>query len=61
MSFGNIDNQKSDFALVLLVQFVEGRNLPPEWRSSVAAEHHYHWFNMVESRQLNGSAPVKFG
>ena len=38
MRFKNIDNQEGDFAVVVVVELVEGGNLPPEGRSSVAAE-----------------------
>jgi len=38
----NVDRVKVDFALVLLRQFVQGGNLPPERRSSIAAEDQHH-------------------
>jgi hypothetical protein len=42
MSFQDIHDEKGDLRPVLVVKFVEGRNLPPEWRSSVAAKHQNH-------------------
>jgi hypothetical protein len=39
MRFGNVDNQESDAPAILLVEFIEGRNLPPERRSRIAAEY----------------------
>jgi len=38
MGFENVDGQEADFAVVVVVKLVEGGNLPPEGRSSVAAE-----------------------
>src|SRR5438876_2969567 len=38
MRFGDVHHQEPDLALIPLVEFVEGGNLPPEGRSSVAAE-----------------------
>jgi hypothetical protein len=48
MSFGDIHHQKGDTILVLLVEFVEGRNLPPEGRSSVAAENQYNRLLLIQ-------------
>jgi hypothetical protein len=42
MRFDNIDNQKGNAPAILLVKLIEGRNLPPEWRSRVAAEYQNH-------------------
>jgi hypothetical protein len=39
MSFEYVYDEKSHLAAVLIVELVEGRNLPPEWRSRVAAEY----------------------
>ena len=38
MCLGNVDDKKRGLISVLLVKFVEGGNLPPERRSSVASE-----------------------
>jgi hypothetical protein len=38
VSFEDVDGIEVDLALVLLGQFVQGGNLPPEWRSGIAAE-----------------------
>ena len=38
MRFQNVDNQEGDFAVVVVGELVEGGNLPPEGRSSIAAE-----------------------
>jgi hypothetical protein len=43
MRFRNVDNQKRDLISVLLVELVEGGNLPPEGRSGVASENENHW------------------
>jgi hypothetical protein len=42
MRFGNVNNQERDAPAILLVKLVEGRNLPPERWSSVAAEYQNH-------------------
>ena len=42
MGFQDIHDEEGDSRPVLVVKFVEGRNLPPEWRSSVAAEDQNH-------------------
>ena len=38
MRFKNVDHEERDFAVVVVIELVEGGNLPPEGRSSVAAE-----------------------
>lgn len=35
--FGNVDHQERDAPAILLAQLIEGRNLPPQRRSSGAA------------------------
>ena len=52
MRFADINNVKSNLIFVLLPQLVQGGNLPPEWRSSVAAEHEYDRFPSSQGRQL---------
>jgi hypothetical protein len=39
MRFQNVDNVEVYAVSVLVVQLIEGRNLPPERRSSVTAKH----------------------
>ena len=39
MRFGNVNNQERNAPATLLVKLIEGRNLPPERRSGVAAEY----------------------
>jgi len=41
MRFKNVDHEKSDLAVVLIIELVEGGNLPPERWSGVAAEDEY--------------------
>jgi hypothetical protein len=38
MRLGDVDNQEVDFVPVLFVELIEGGNLPPKGRSSVAAK-----------------------
>jgi hypothetical protein len=40
--FGDVDHQECDPACELLVELVEGRNLPPEGRSGIASKHQHH-------------------
>jgi hypothetical protein len=42
MSFKYVYDEKSHLAAVLIVEFVEGGNLPPKWRSRVAAEYEHY-------------------
>jgi hypothetical protein len=53
MGLGDVDNQKSHAVLVLLVKFVEGRNLPPERRSRIAAENQHHGLLLIQGGELN--------
>jgi hypothetical protein len=42
MRFRDVHHQETDLVPILLVKLIESGNLPPEWRSSVAAEdEHY--------------------
>jgi hypothetical protein len=59
MGFENVDNEESDGIAVLVIEFIEGRNLPPEWRSSVAAEYQHDRFLRGESREPDGLALVQ--
>jgi hypothetical protein len=59
MSFENIDDQEGDAIAVLIKQFVKGRNLPPEWRSSVAAEDEDDRLLGRERGELDASAFVE--
>jgi hypothetical protein len=38
MRLGDVDDEEINSVFVLVVEFVEGGNLPPEGRSGVAAE-----------------------
>jgi len=49
----NVDDQKGDSITVLIVELVEGGNLPPEGRSSVAAEDEHDGLTCGESRELH--------
>lgn len=40
---GDVNHQKCDPVLELLVELVEGRNLPPKGRSGVTSKHQHHW------------------
>ncbi len=60
--FGNVDHQKCDPVPELLVEFVEGRNLPPEGRSCIASKHQHHRAILRGQRgQLQPISLVEFG
>ena len=59
MRLGDIDDQKRNFVLILIVELVEGGNLPPERRSSVAAENHDDRLCFVQFGQANGAGFVE--
>jgi hypothetical protein len=40
--FGDVDHEESDLPCILFVELVEGGNLPPERRSSVASKHQHY-------------------
>ena len=48
MRFGNVNNEESNAPAILLVELIEGRNLPPEGRSSVAAENQYNRLLLIQ-------------
>src|SRR5712672_853854 len=51
MRFKNVDREKTHAASILFVEFVEGGNLPPEGRSSVAPEYQHHWSARIQRRE----------
>jgi len=51
--FEDVDRQESDLPVIVVVEFVEGGNLPPEGRSGVAAEDEHYRLLCCESRELH--------
>jgi hypothetical protein len=49
MRFRDVHHQKRNAILILLVEFVEGRNLPPEWRSGVTSEDQHDGLLFIQS------------
>jgi hypothetical protein len=47
MRFRNVNHQERDPPAILLVKLIEGRDLPPERRSGVAAEHQDHGLLLI--------------
>jgi hypothetical protein len=47
---GDVNHQERDLLSILLVEFVEGRNLPPKRRSSVASENQDDWLSLSGKR-----------
>jgi hypothetical protein len=60
VGFSDVNHEKGNTILVLLVKFVEGRNLPPEWRSSVTAEDQHDRLLLVQEGELNPFGLVDF-
>jgi len=50
--FTDVNNEEGDLIPIFIVQLVQGGNLPPKWRSSVAAEDEYDGPLSAERRQL---------
>jgi hypothetical protein len=60
MGLGDIDDQESDFASILLVELIQGGNLPPEGRSGVTAKDQHHRLSLgSEFGKLHHGALVK--
>jgi hypothetical protein len=55
---GDVHHEKRDFVSVLIVELIEGRNLPPEWWSSITAENHDHRLPLVQGGEPNSFAFV---
>jgi len=58
VSFKNVHGVEGNAAVILLVKFVKSGNLPPEWRSGVAAEDQHHRLLRGKGRELDPSALV---
>ena len=59
MRFGNVNHQESNTPAILLVKLIEGRNLPPEGRSSVTAKDQHHGLLLVHCGELNPFALIQ--
>lgn len=53
MRLENVDGVEGDLIFVLIVQLVEGRNLPPEGWSGVTAEDEDHGLFATERTELD--------
>jgi hypothetical protein len=56
--FRDVHDQECHTVLVLVVELVEGGNLPPEGRSGIAAEQQHHWLLLVQGRELDRAGLV---
>jgi len=61
MGFGDVDDKERGPVFVLIVELVEGGNLPPKRRSSVAAEDEDNRLLLVYFGKLNVSALIQLG
>lgn len=55
----DIDDKKRDLASILVIELIEGRNLPPERRSSIATEDEYDRLVRSQRRQSDSVRLVK--
>jgi hypothetical protein len=55
--FRDVHHQNSHTITILIVKFVEGGNLPPEWRSGIAPEDEHQWLLLAQSGKLH---PFRF-
>ena len=55
MGFSDVHDQEINLSLVLIVELVEGGNLPPEGRSSVAAENQHDRLARIEFGEMHSS------
>jgi len=60
MSFRNVNRQEAHPIAILFVKLVQGGNLPPEGRSSVAAEDEHNRLSLVQVSEPNVSAFIDF-
>ena len=59
MGFEDVDGEEADTIVVVVVELVEGRNLPPVGRSGVTAEDEDDRFLRVERRELHARGFVE--
>ena len=59
MGFQDVDRVEIDLTLVLLRQFVQGGNLPPKWRSGIAAENENDWPFFPQRSQSYGNCGIE--
>jgi len=61
MRLCDVDHQKIDLISVLLVQLIEGGNLPPEWRSGVTTKNENDGLACpAQTRKAHGGGLIKF-
>jgi hypothetical protein len=61
MRLDDIDDQEGDALVVLVIEFVETGNLPPEGRSSIAAEDQHDRLVRRQGREVNIGGLVERG
>ncbi len=59
MRLEDVDGVEGDLIFVLIVELVEGRNLPPEGRSGVAAKDEDDWLFTAEGTELDVGGLIK--
>ena len=61
MRLEDVDGVERDLVFVLIVELVEGRNLPPEGRSGVAAKDEDDWLFAAKRTELHVGRFVERG
>ncbi len=56
-----VHHEKRSLISVLVVEFVQGGNLPPKWWSGVTAEDHDYGLLGIDLRKADGLGFVEFG
>ena len=60
MRFHDVNRKEANLVLVLIVELVEGGNLPPKWRSGITPEDEHHWLMFCrEGGELHPSGFVE--
>jgi hypothetical protein len=60
MRFRDVYHQESHTITILLVKFVEGGNLPPEWRSGIASKNQHDRLLLIQGGKLHAFGLVQF-
>jgi hypothetical protein len=59
MRLKNVHGEKGNLQVVAVVKLVEGGNLPPKRRSSIASEYKHYGLTRGQCRQLNAGTLVQ--
>jgi hypothetical protein len=60
MGLENVNGVEPDFVVVLLGELIQGGNLPPKWRSGIAAEDQHYWSVSPKGGEIGRSVIFQF-